>query len=283
MCESIEGMERMQEWLDWLERRGRVDSTIETYQKVLRRVLQSLHAAGLNTDPETIGDDEIMHLVHEDLKESSRRLNIFVLQSFVKWATGRTPGADLGILWNNEEKDRVFIDPEDFRKLMAVADECDRVILTLGAYMGLRRSEIANIKLSDIRNGELTVYGKGHGRGKRAVMRIPEIVRQAIAEYMAVRPRTSIDNLLVGWNYSTPVPISSDTVYRHLRRMGERAGVHVTPHSLRRLYATSLHEMSVDLYDIKTLMRHENINTTVQFYIRPNRVRLDRIVEELVI
>ena len=273
-------MEHVEEWLSWLGSRGRADQTIYTYRSVMRHVMSVLDAAGLSTDPETMGEMEIYYIAEEeDGKESSRKLRVHVMCSYIIWATGMDPTEDMALLWNGDEKTRCFIDPEDFRKLWQMADPRERVILSLGACMGLRRSEMASLRLSDIEGDRITVYGKGHGQGKRAVLLMPDIVRRSIREYMAVRPQTSIDVLLVDTARRKLRAITDQKIYELITELGTGVGVKVTPHSLRRLFATTLRERDVDLDDIRTLMRHSRIETTLDCYIRPNRDRLDSIMD----
>lgn len=284
-ADHIEGMDNVEKWLVWMSNRGRTEQTVYTYRSVMRHVLTVLDAAGLSTDPMRMGEMEIRYIAGEDGKESSRRLRVQVMCGYIEWATGVDPSKDLSILWNEDEKGRCFITPEQFRKLWQMADPEERVILSLGAYMGLRRSEITGLCISDIdlTHDRLTVCGKGHGNGKRAVLHIPDVVRRSIREYMEVRPRTTIDVLLVETARGRLRAMTDQSLYERVKALGESVGVEVTPHALRRLFATSLRESDVDLDDIRTLMRHRRIETTLDCYIRPNPDRLDRIMESLTI
>jgi site-specific recombinase XerD len=54
----------------------------------------------------------------------------------------------------------------------------------------------------------------------------------------------------------------------------------VSPHKLRHTFATTLHNQSVDLLEIKTLLGHQNISTT-QIYTNTNPSRLRAAVNKL--
>lgn len=275
---DIEGMEKAEEWLSYLSDRGRSDKTIQVYRSAMRHNLNVLHDAGFDTNAECMGEREVYYLFDDEGKESSRRLRIHVFCSFVEWATGRDPAEDSALLWNGEEKDRCFITSEQFAKLWQMADPRERVILALGACMGLRRSEITGLRLGDIDGDRMTIYGKGHGRGKRAVLRVPDVVRDTIREYMAVRPQTSTDYLIVDTVYGRIKGMEDHKLYDIVKALGDCTGIEVTPHALRRLFATTLRDREVALDDIKTLMRHSKIETTLDCYIRPNPARLDGIM-----
>ena len=280
---EIEGMERVEEWLSWLSGRGRTDQTVYTYRSVMRHVMTVLGEAGLSTDPESMGVREIYYIADEGGRESSRKLRVHVMGKFIEWATGHNPGDDAALMWNQEVADRTFISPDEFWRLWQMADERERVILALGAFMGLRRSEIVSIRVEDVRGDTLTIYGKGHGAGKRAVLPIPEMVKKTIREYLAVRPQTTVDRLIVDTRYGKPCCMSTQKLYDLIKELGAGTCVEVTPHALRRLFATTLRDRNVDLDDIRTLMRHERVETTLDCYIRPNSRRLEGIMTDFTI
>lgn len=275
----------IEDWLVWLTAHGRKTTTTVNYRFKIEGCMALLEAAGLETDPTLIGDREIHFLKDNlDMSENSARDYMTILGYYCKWVSGRDPVKDAAILWNRNQRDRLFIDAQTFRLLYMSADRLDRVILLLGGYMGLRRAEIVSVRYEDIRDGRLIVYGKGHGKGKRAVLKMPAIVMDAIRAW--TEERDSIGKrdesggriVVTEWkdSFKEMAPV---TVNHRMTRLGERAGVRVTPHSLRRLFATTLHEGGTDIVDIKSLMRHENINTTVQCYIAPNPHRLDGIMD----
>lgn len=65
-------------------------------------------------------------------------------------------------------------------KFSIMADPTEKMILYLGAGLGLRREEIATIKLSDFKGNKIMVNGKGHGRGKLVEKEAPQSVLRAI-------------------------------------------------------------------------------------------------------
>lgn len=276
----------VEQWLEYLLDKGRKDVTIENYRHKLTKCLNILEDAGRGSDPRKIIPADLVLLNRRlGMCENSRHDYIKVLGYWVEWFTGKDPMEECGILWNRTQPDRVFINTDEFARLMEVADERDRVILLLGGAMGLRRDEIRRARYEDIRGGRLTIHGKGHGPdGKVAVMKIPEIVMSAIEEWTRIRNGNGMEDLsggciVVSYQKAGMKQMADSSLSHHIRQLGERAGVRVTTHSLRRLFATSLYRNRVDPVDIKTLMRHANINTTINCYIDPDRTRLDGILD----
>jgi len=113
------------------------------------------------------------------------------------------------------------------------------------------------------------------GGKRREVPLIPD-VRDAIQDYLAVRPQVPEQALLLS---SRLKRIGDNGIYRVVRRLGIRAGVEVTLHVLRHCFGRHLHAQGVPLADIATLMGHESIQTTLR-YAQPTRRELRRLLNE---
>ncbi len=60
-----------------------------------------------------------------------------------------------------------------------------------------------------------------------------------------------------------------------MKCLGERCGIKVTPHSLRRLYAMTMADAGVPLETMARMMRHASPATTMAYYLKedPRRMR----------
>lgn len=276
------------QWLEFLRRHGRKEITIEGYRLKIRRCLDILEACNRPTDPRKITAADMILLNRSlGISESSRRDYLKRVSDWVKWYTGKDLMEESDILWNNVKPRRIFINTDEFARLMEVADERDRVILLLGGAMGIRRDEMRNLKYTDIRDGRLLIHGKGHGdQGKEDYLMMPPLVTAAIDEWTKVRESNGMEDLsggciIVSYQKAGMKQMANSSLSHHVRELGKRAGVRVTVHSLRRLFATSLYRNHVDIVDIKNLMRHCNVRTTIDCYIDPDGERLDNIMGEM--
>jgi site-specific recombinase XerD len=140
---------------------------------------------------------------------------------------------------------------------MALAAKTFPAAVLLLISVGLRVSELVQLRPSDFDAdiGALRVHGKG--RRERCVFVVDKQLRHVMAR-LARRP--SPVNLFApdATNWST------QSVRRELRRFAQAAGVEkrVTPHMLRHTCATLLLEDGVDLRFLQRLLGHENIATT---------------------
>ena len=138
--------------------------------------------------------------------------------------------------------------------LLAAADETTRAQMTLAAYQGLRRHEVAKVRGEDIdlERGVLLVLGKG---AKEAYLPLHDKVRE-LAERMPAR----------GWwfpsawgpGHEHPEAISAK-VAKLMRANGIQKGA---IHRLRHWFGTETHRATGDLLVTQRLMRHESPNST---------------------
>ena len=91
---------------------------------------------------------------------------------------------------------RRFIDISQFFSIYSMTDSgLERIVLMLGAEMGIRRNEMTSLKLSDIFDGKLRISGKGHGgSGKEVTKTIPEGLLLTISEYIGGERNTVMTN-----------------------------------------------------------------------------------------
>ncbi len=270
-------------FLAYLQATGRRPTTVQTYDMALRSIYHTMASEGAVLDPRCITPDDFIHLRSVmTVCDSSKKLYLIVLGRFCKYLTGRNPREEAELLWNDDDKRRKFITPEQYHLLKASADPEQRLMLVLGANMGLRRCEIAGAKLSDIENGHLIVRGKGHGPdGKVSRLFMPPAVRDAMAQYMSVREEivartgTTDDHLLLR---DTKLYLGkahdSRSIGQTLGRLARHCGVDMTPHSLRRLYATVMYDGGTDLNTLRLMMRHQDISTTMKCYIQVSDTKM---------
>ena len=239
-----------------------------------------------------LGDEDINWLRNEfsDVKETSLRNYLGSLGLFCQFVTGRNPYREADINWNSiDSVNRKFIFDEDWFKLVGAANTNEYLVLVLGVAMGLRSGEIASIRLEDIDGDRLTIHGKGHGpKGKEEVVRMPPEVIDAINEWLPVRQRIIEDNgdrsdgkLLVNPHYRPGKGLASSGVAAIVRGLCERTGVVMSPHSMRRLFATTLYDGGTDLVVLRTLMRHSKIDTTLDCYIHADPRKQEAAMDSL--
>ncbi|MBV8172434.1 MAG: tyrosine-type recombinase/integrase [Candidatus Eremiobacteraeota bacterium] len=153
----------------------------------------------------------------------------------------------------------------------------DRAIMELLYASGMRRAEIAALKISDVDLQTRTIRVMGKGRKQRLVV-INRTTADAIRSYLGVRPRTPDESLFVGHSGRG---LSSRHVWEIFRRVHALSGLKApaSPHTLRHSFATHLLEHGVDLITIQELLGHASVATT-QIYTNVSMEHKRRAYDE---
>lgn len=233
-----------------------------------------------------ITEDDIYAMIRcNDLKETTMKQKLCVLGSWMEFETGQNPVKRVDILWNKEEISRRFITLEQFETIYSFAQtDMERLILLLGAELGMRRHEIVDIEMGDILNGKIKIHGKGHGdSGKEVLKTIPDRVNRMLITYVEVERTASASDcevrlLIQDDRCRHPgEPITDSTIDKMCQRLSNRSGIKFSPHDLRRLYCMTLAKdcgLIGDLDTLRRMMRHESIDTTLRCYldVSPDRI-----------
>lgn len=156
------------------------------------------------------------------------------------------------------------------RAAMLVADSRERLMLRLGAELGMRRAEVAQARTSDLieRDGgwSLLVHGKG---ARDRVLPLPE----ALATTMRAMPP----------GYLFPSGSSSTghlTAASVGKLIGDLLPEGVSAHALRHRFATRAYELDHDVFAVQRLLGHARPETT-QGYVATGDAQLRSTVDRL--
>jgi integrase/recombinase XerD len=155
----------------------------------------------------------------------------------------------------------------------------DKAMLELLYATGVRASELAGLKTSDLNLGigYLRCLGKGN---RERVIPVGKVAIATVVKYLAeLRPRLarafSGDFLLLS---RTGRPMSRIEIWRLIKKYAIRAGMpgNLTVHTLRHCFATHLLAGGADLRSVQEMLGHVDIATT-QIYTHVDQGRLREI------
>ena len=130
-------------------------------------------------------------------------------------------------------------------------------------FAGLRVSEVANLKVSDIDSERMTLrVERGKGQRDRYVMLSPQLLDLLRDWWRTARPQAW---LFPGQN---PVnPMSARQLVRAVHAAAQAAGIakRVSPHTLRHSFATHLLEQNIDIRVIQVLLGHARLDSTALY------------------
>lgn len=277
-------MKEVEEYLEHLEVRGRADRTIESKRKVIMTMTRFLEKNGRNYMPMDITMADIrFYLKNADVKEITKKTYMREFGAYLKFHQGKDIIAEMDLLWNRYDRYRLFITKEDMLKVYQTAEPRTRLIIILGAFMGLRTVEMERMRWADISIDYIEVRGKGHNGGLMLNQPMSEVAWDELMRYkewtMNVLKLTGYKDETNGYVFFkydkenkriVPMVEGQLRIHRLLKYAGDKAEIRITPHALRRLYATTLfYDYNVDIVTLKSLMRHASVNTTFDNYVIP--------------
>lgn len=156
----------------------------------------------------------------------------------------------------------------------------NKLIVELFYATGMRRTELVNLKVSDISLAQKTIKVLGKRNKERIIPLIPSIV-DSIEQYM--QERTRLENikdtayLLLS---KKGVKIYETFVYRIINSYFSKASEKIkkSPHILRHSFATHLLNEGADLNAVKELLGHASLAST-QVYTHNSIVQLKKVYQ----
>lgn len=150
---------------------------------------------------------------------------------------------------------------QEIKRLFEATENPKHLLMLKLCYgMGLRVSEIVNLKVSDINSGRMQVLvSRGKGKKDRYV-NLPESALTSLREYYkAYKPKEFLFEGQYGGPYARR---SAQAVFKQAMRRA-KINKNIGIHGLRHSYATHLLEMGTDISLIQKLLGHHNIKTTL--------------------
>jgi integrase/recombinase XerC len=156
----------------------------------------------------------------------------------------------------------------------------DRAILELFYASGLRLSELAGLRLQDMRleEGVIKVWGEG---AKERLAFLGKPAQEALTAYLPFRQallrRTQTQEPALFLNHRGG-GLSSRGIARVVGAWAKKAGLPggLTPHALRHSFATHMLEGGADLRTVQELLGHASISSTQRYL----HINVDYLLEE---
>jgi len=152
----------------------------------------------------------------------------------------------------------------------------NRAMFLLTVWAGFRVSEVAGLKVTDVRNpdgsirAEIYLAAERVKHGHAGVVYLNARLQQELGEYVESRNWFTADQALFCTTANPRKGFSANTLTQHFHYLYKRAGITGgSSHSGRRTFITTLANKGVSVRLLASLVRHANIATT-QRYIDVN-------------
>ncbi len=258
-----------QEYLDTLNDKS--ENTLRSYRKSISDFLVFCNVTSLD-DLKAIDAKAIRQyqskLRDAGMKSSSVNANLRPVSAFFNWLWKQdyienVPTHKVDALKEPKTLPVVLTEDEVKSIINAEDDLQNKLMLVLMFSTGLRRSEVINIKISDIRNGKLIVHGKGD---KERELPLHSKVLNLLNEYLK---RNHDEYLFVSHRGSHQ--LTAQSVMDRLKNAAMKAGIDperiekITPHKIRHTVATNLLDAGVNVLTIKEILGHADLQTTMRY------------------
>jgi integrase/recombinase XerD len=252
--------------LEELQRRNYAETTINSY---LRSVEE--FSRRFNCSPDRLGPRHIREYQAElfqkrkfspnTVAQRLAALRFFYTKTLKKvWSIEETPYPKKTL-----HMPTILSQEEVARLIDAARPPFHRTLLMALYATGLRRAELARLKVSDVDSKRMVIHVRGgKGRKDRDVMLSPKLL-EALREHWRGLQRKPSAWLFPGNRWHTgDTPITTKVVWNACKEAAQRAGLQkdVHPHTLRHCFATHLLEAGADLRTIQILLGHRDLKET---------------------
>jgi integrase/recombinase XerC len=253
-------LELTDDFLDYLyEIRGYSNTTIITYEIALRQMIVASHISEIE-DAITIDITPFRFQIIKNTKKTIAK-KLSAIRSFVKYLNTQK---NLNVRYFPSESIKVPstlpkpIEINYIKEILENANIEEKTIVYMLYGLGLRISELANLKIDEIKNGWVLVHGKG---GKVRQLPLLLELEKTIKNYLDIYKPTKY---LFEKNKAS---LGSASLRYKLTKLFASHGIKATPHQLRHSFATHLLNNGARISDVSELLGHSTMATT-QIYTK---------------
>lgn len=247
---------------DDMKVRNYSQKTIDAYTYHVGRFAEFLGQSPLNATAEDVRSFQLHMIDVRKLKWSSFNQAVCGLRFFFRTTCPQPWHVDMIPFGKRPKKLPAVLSGEEVNRLLScVKCHKHRVFLLTQYATGLRLSEAAHLKISDIDSQRMQLrIACGKGQKTRLVPLSPRLLQELREYWKVYRPPTYLFS-----GKSPDRPLQPTTIQKMFKAAAKDAGIRkpVTPHTLRHSYATGLLEAGVDLLAISRLLGHASFSTTM--------------------
>lgn len=180
--------------------------------------------------------------------------------------------------WLSEDELRKFVEtPVRRRGVHRFVNARDYLAWRTIAWLGLRRSEIVALKIRDVLLDDMMIVVRGIKNRRDRIMPLPVALKDDFQK--VIGSRDGSDYVFQGAFGGQWRTCSFNNAFRwHIKACG-LDGRGITPHSLRHSFATYLVRADVNLVDVKELLGHVDIKSTM-IYVHTGSERFKQAMDK---
>ena len=237
------------------------ENTVRTYIHYFEEFMLHFHKSPLTEITTTEINDYILGLINEkNISPSQQNQRINAIKFYYEKVLKQDRQTYLIERPLKERRLPEVLSKDEIRRILESTKNLKhRTILLLIYSAGLRRSELINLKISDVNSRRMLLRINGAKGKKDRFSLLSESVLKLLREYFkAFRPKE--------WLFEGPdgSQYSATSMHRILKKSATEAGIkkRVHLHMLRHSFATHLLEQGTNIRLIQEILGHESIKTT---------------------
>ena len=252
--------------LEELQRRNYADTTIDCYLRTVEDFSRYF-----NCSPDRLGPRHIREYQAElfqkrkfspnTVAQRLAALRFFYTKTLKKaWSMEETPYPKRAV-----HLPTILSQEEVARLIDAARPPLHRTLLMALYATGLRRAELARLKVSDVDSKRMVIHVQGgKGRKDRDVLLSPKLLDELRRHWRRLRRKPGVWLFPSKRGRSSDRPITPKAIYHACKGAARRAALQkvVYPHTLRHCFATHLLEAGADLRTIQILLGHSDLKET---------------------
>ena len=252
--------------IEELDRRNYSQATLRAYVAAVEDFARYFHKRPDQLGPDHIRQYQAYLFRERKLSPNSVTQRLGALRFFYIKTLRQSWSADLTPYPKKVLHLPSILSREEVNSLIEAAPTPFQRTLLMALYAtGLRRAELACLKITDIDSARNVIHVKGgKGRKDRDVM-LSQNLLEALREHWRSLRRKPTVWLFPGNRWHTAdYPITTKVIWTACREAAQRAGIRkeVHPHTLRHCFATHLLEDGADLRTIQILLGHRDLEET---------------------
>jgi len=270
--------------LEELQRRNYAETTIDCYLRAAEEFSRHFHCS-----PDRLGPQHIREYQAElfqkrkfspnTVAQHLAALRFFYVKTLKKaWSIAETPYPKKAV-----HLPTILSQEEVAQLIDAARPPLHRTLLMALYATGLRRAELARLKVSDVDSQRMVIHVQGgKGRKDRDVLLSPKLLDELRQHWHRLRRKPSVWLFPGNRSHASDRPITPKVIYQACKRAARRAGLpnDVHPHTLRHCFATHLLEGGADLRTIQMLLGHRDLEETT-LYLHLSRRHLNATASPL--
>lgn len=146
----------------------------------------------------------------------------------------------------------------------------NQLIMVILLDTGIRNTELCDLKMTDIRDTYINIYGKG-----KKVRHVPitAVINKIMIKYLRVRENYIRDKFNYDKDYlllsQKSKKLTKETLENIVRECGDncniRKEIRISPHTCRHYYAQAQLKNGCDLFTVSRLLGHSKIDVTKRY------------------